>query len=153
MISKRTTELLVGLFVAAGLVALFMLAMQVSNLSTVSMGNTYQVQARFSNIGGLNVRSPVKASGVRVGKVSAINYDDKKFEAVVTLSIEKRFDQFPKDTAASIYTDGLLGEQYVALQPGVEDNNLEDGDLLYITDSAIVLERLIGQIMVNKMSE
>ncbi|MEJ2761525.1 MAG: outer membrane lipid asymmetry maintenance protein MlaD [Gammaproteobacteria bacterium] len=151
--SRRGVELLVGLFVALGIAALFMLAMQVSNLSTVSMGDTYQVTARFTNIGGLTARSPVKASGVRVGRVTDIRYDDKTHEAIVTLAIEKRFNQFPVDTAASIYTSGLLGEQYIALQPGVEDQNLKDGDKMLFTNSAMVLERLIGKFMVNKMEQ
>ena len=153
MISRRGTELLVGVFVTAGIAALFMLAMQVSNLSTVSMGDAYQVTARFTNIGSLNVRSPVKAGGVRVGRVSSINYDPDRFEAVVTLSIENRYDRFPRDTAASIFTAGLLGEQYIHLEPGVEEENLEQGDSLYITDSAIILERLIGRIITDKMME
>lgn len=153
MISRRTTEFLVGLFVAAGIAALFMLAMQVSNLSTISLGDTYRVTATFTNIGSLSARSPVKASGVRVGQVTAINYDDQRNQAVVTLSIEKRFDKFSVDTAASIYTAGLLGEQYVALQPGVEDDTLKDGDSLLFTNSAMVLERLIGKFMVNKMEQ
>ena len=153
MISRRGIEFLVGLFVAAGMAALFMLAMKVSNLSTVSLGNVYHVTARFTNIGGLTVRSPVKASGVRVGQVTDISYDDDTHEAIVTLSIEKKFNRFPKDTGASIYTAGLLGEQYIALQPGVEEDNLKDGDRLFITDSAMVLERLIGKFMVNKMEQ
>jgi len=153
MTSRRTIEFTVGLFVAAGLAALFMLAMKVSNLSTVSLGDVYHVTAHFTNIGGLAVRSPVKASGVRVGQVTAISYDDQKNQAVVTLSIEKRFSKFPVDTAASIYTAGLLGEQYIALQPGVEDKTLKDGDKLQFTDSAMVLERLIGKFMVNKMEQ
>jgi len=143
----------VGLFVAAGLAALFMLAMKVSNLSTVSLGDVYHVTAHFTNIGGLTVRSPVKVSGVRVGQVTDISYDDQQNQAVVTLSIEKRFNNFPVDTAASIYTAGLLGEQYVALQPGVEDKTLKDGDKLLFTNSAMVLERLIGKFMVNKMEK
>jgi phospholipid/cholesterol/gamma-HCH transport system substrate-binding protein len=153
MISRRGIEFLVGLFVAAGLAALFMLAMKVSNLSTVSLGDVYHVTARFTNIGGLTVRSPVKASGVRVGQVTKIIYDDDTHEAIVTLSIEKKYNRFPKDSGASIYTAGLLGEQYIALQPGVEDANLQDGDRLFITDSAMVLERLIGKFMVNKMEQ
>jgi len=153
MISRRGIEFTVGLFVAAGLAALFMLAMKVSNLSTVSLGDVYHVTAHFTNIGGLTVRSPVKVSGVRVGQVTDISYDDQQNQAVVTLSIEKRFNNFPVDTAASIYTAGLLGEQYVALQPGVEDKTLKDGDKLLFTNSAMVLERLIGKFMVNKMEK
>jgi phospholipid/cholesterol/gamma-HCH transport system substrate-binding protein len=151
--SARTMEVWVGLFVVAGAAALFMLAMQVSNLTTVSTGEAYQVTARFANIGGLNVRSPVRASGVLVGRVSAIRYDDDVHEAIVTLSIEKRFDRFPTDTAASIFTAGLLGEQYIGLTPGADDEVLTEGGSIMFTDSAVVLERLIGQFMVNRLSE
>ena len=153
MISRRGIEFLVGLFVAAGVAALFMLAMQVSNLSTVSLGDVYHVTARFSNIGALTTRSPVKAAGVRVGQVTGIRFDNQTHEAVVTLGIEKKYNNFPKDSGASIYTAGLLGEQYISLQPGVEDATLQDGDKLFITDSAMVLERLIGKFMVNKMEQ
>ena len=151
--SKRSIEIWVGIFVAAGVAALFMLAMQVSNLSKMSSGDTYRVTARFDNIGGLSVRAPVKASGVLVGRVTDISYDDENHVAVATLSIEKRFSSFSKDTSASIYTAGLLGEQYVGLTPGAEDETLVDGDAIMFTDAAIVLEKLIGQFMVDKMSE
>lgn len=153
MMSRRIIEIWVGLFVTAGAAALFMLAMQVSNLSTVSTGDAYRVNARFSNIGGLNVRSPVKASGVVVGRVSGISYDDGPHEAIVMLSIEKRFNRFPVDTTASIYTAGLLGEQYIGLQPGAEEEMLKDGDTIFITDSAIVLEQLISQLLYKKLAE
>lgn len=151
--TRTSLEIWVGIFVAAGCAALFMLAMKVSNMSTVSRGAAYQLSARFENIGGLNIRSPVRASGVLVGRVSGISYDDDRFQAIVTLDIEQRFANFPKDTSASIFTSGLLGEQYIGLTPGAEDEVLADGDDITITDSAIVLERLIGQFMVNKMSE
>ncbi|HEY7841503.1 MAG TPA: outer membrane lipid asymmetry maintenance protein MlaD [Gammaproteobacteria bacterium] len=151
--SRTAVEIWVGLFVAAGCAALFMLALKVSNMSTVSRGDAYELTARFENIGGLNVRSPVRASGVLVGRVSGISYDGDRFQAIVTLSIEKRFAAFPKDTSASIFTSGLLGEQYIGLTPGAEEEVLKDGDKITITDSAIVLERLIGQFMVDKMDE
>lgn len=153
MRTRSGIEIWIGLFVAAGAAALFMLAMKASNLTTVSTGDAYQLGARFANIGSLQVRSPVRASGVLVGRVSAIRYDDRTYEAIVTLSIEKRFDKFPMDTSASIFTAGLLGEQYISLTPGGEEVYLKDGDLIEITDSAMVLERLIGQFMVDKMSE
>lgn len=146
-------EAWVGLFVAAGFAALFMLAMKVSNLSTISAGDGYEIFARFSNIGGLSVRSPVRASGVLVGRVSEIRYDTRTFEAIVTLSIEKRFNEFPKDTTASIFTAGLLGEQYVSLTPGAEEEVMKDGDTIMFSDSALVLERIIGKIVTDKLSE
>lgn len=146
-------EVWVGLFVAAGFAALFMLAMKVSNMSTVSSGDGYEIFARFGNIGGLNVRSPVRASGVLVGRVSKINYDSRTFEAIVTLTIENQFNQFPTDTTASIFTAGLLGEQYVSLTPGAEDAVLKQGDTIMFSDSAMVLERIIGKIVTDKLSE
>ena len=153
MKTRTATELWVGLFVAAGAAALFMLAMKASNLTAVSSGDAYLVTARFDNIGGLQVRSPVRAAGVLVGRVSGITFDPKTFDARVTLSIENQFNQFPIDTTASIFTSGLLGEQYISLTPGAEETYLEEGSHIELTDSAMVLERLIGQFMVNKMSE
>ena len=150
--SKRSIEIWVGIFVTAGVAALVMLAMQVSNLSTTSTGNTYQIFARFENVGGLTVRSPVKASGVLVGRVSHIGYDDKSYIAVVTLSIEEQF-KFPKDTSASIYTAGLLGEQYIGLSPGAEEEYLVEGETIMFADAAVILEKLIGRIMTDKLSE
>lgn len=146
-------EAWVGLFVAGGCAALFMLAMKVSNLSTISAGDGYEIYARFANIGGLAVRSPVRASGVLVGRVADISYDSKTFEAIVRFSIEKEFDQFPADTTASIFTAGLLGEQYVSLTPGAEDTVLKHGDTIMFSDSALVLERIIGKIVTDKLSE
>ncbi|MGH8248701.1 MAG: outer membrane lipid asymmetry maintenance protein MlaD [Gammaproteobacteria bacterium] len=153
MKQQTAVEIWVGLFVAAGVAALFMLAMKASNLTAVSVKDAYQLSARFDNIGGLQVRSPVRASGVLVGRVSEVRYDDRTYQAIVTLNIERRFDKFPTDTTASIFTAGLLGEQYISLTPGAEEVNLKDGDLIEITDSAMVLERLIGQFMVDKMDE
>lgn len=146
-------EAWVGLFVAAGFAALFMLSMKVSNLSTISAGDGYEIFARFGNIGGLAVRSPVRASGVLVGRVAGISYDSKTFEAIVSLSIENEFDRFPTDTTASIFTAGLLGEQYVSLTPGAEDAVLKNGDTIMFSDSAMVLERIIGKIVTDKLSE
>jgi phospholipid/cholesterol/gamma-HCH transport system substrate-binding protein len=151
--TRHTLEIWVGIFVAAGIAALFMLAMKVSNLSTVATGDTYNVTARFDNIGGLSVRSPIKASGVLVGRVSNIAYDDKTYSAIVTLSIQQQFNQFPKDSRASIYTAGLLGEQYIELSPGAEDDYLKDGDRLMMADSAMILEQMIGRIIADKISE
>lgn len=153
MMSRRGLEIWVGIFVVGGAAALFMLAMKASNLTNVSTGNAYLVTARFSNIGGLNIKSPVKASGVLVGRVSDISYDDGSHEALVTLSIEKRFSKFPSDTSASIYTAGLLGEQYVGLHPGAEEDKLKEGSTIMFTDSAVVLEQMISQFMYKKMAD
>jgi phospholipid/cholesterol/gamma-HCH transport system substrate-binding protein len=147
--NTRTIELMVGLFVAAGLAALFMLAMSVSNLATYGDDDGYTLQARFDNIGGLKVRSQVSASGVRVGRVTGIEYDSKGYEALVTMSIDTRYDKFPTDTAASVLTSGLLGEQYIGLEPGAEENYLKSGSVIEITQSAMVLEQIIGQFIYN----
>lgn len=153
MRQTKTTELLVGMFIAAGLAALFVLAMKVSNLSALTQGDSYQVSARFENIGGLKVRSPVTVGGVRVGRVSAINYDSDRYEAVVTMDIDSRFNRFPDDTSASIFTSGLLGEQYVALEPGGSEEYLVDGSEIEMTQSALVLEKLVGKFLFNKAAE
>ncbi|MEJ2094134.1 MAG: outer membrane lipid asymmetry maintenance protein MlaD [Gammaproteobacteria bacterium] len=151
--TRQILEIWVGVFVAAGIAALFMLAMKVSNLSTVSTGDTYEVTARFDNIGGLSIRSPVKASGVLVGRVSNIKYDKDYSVAVVTLNIQKRFDSFPIDSRASIYTAGLLGEQYIELVPGIEDDYLDDGSEIVMADSALILENLIGRFISEIISK
>lgn len=153
MRQSKTVELLVGVFVAGGMAALFMLAMQVSNLSQLNQGETYRVTARFENIGGLQVRSPVKVSGVRVGRVSSIDYDSERFQAVVGMQLESRYDKFPDDTSASIFTAGLLGEQYIALEPGGSEEYLKDGSLIEITQSALVLEQLVGKFLFSKAAE
>lgn len=147
---SRLIEIGVGLFVAAGMAALFMLAMQVSNLSNSISGDTYAITAAFENIGGLKVRSPVTVSGVRVGRVDSIDYDSRAYEAVVTLSIDSRYNSFPEDTSASIFTSGLLGEQYIALEPGGSETNLAEGDRLQLTQSALVIEQLVGQFLYNQ---
>jgi phospholipid/cholesterol/gamma-HCH transport system substrate-binding protein len=148
--NSRTLELMVGLFVAAGIVALFMMAMTVSNLASYGNSGGYEISAKFDNIGGLKVRSPVSASGVRVGRVTAINYDQNDYEAVVTMLIEPQYNKFPIDTSASVLTSGLLGEQYVGLEPGAEDAYLKSGSKIDITQSALVLEHIIGQFLYSK---
>jgi len=147
--STRTIEIMVGLFVAAGIAALFMLAMKVSNLATYGGDEGYIISASFDNIGGLKVRSLVSASGVRVGQVTGIEYDSDGYEARVTMSIDPQYDKFPIDTAASIMTSGLLGEQYVGLQPGAEEEYLKAGSEVELTQSALVLEQIIGQFLYN----
>jgi phospholipid/cholesterol/gamma-HCH transport system substrate-binding protein len=153
MKTSKTTELIVGMFIAAGTAALFVLAMRVSNLSSFSSGDTYHVTARFENIGGLKVRSAVTVGGVHVGRVTKIGYDSKRFQAVVTMAIQDQYNQFPEDTSASIYTAGLLGEQYVALQPGGSEEVLKDGSQIELTQSALVLEKLVSKFLFDKASE
>ena len=145
--NSRTVEIGVGVFVALGIAALFMLAMQASNLSTMSTGDGYIITAGFENVGGLKERSAVTVSGVRVGRVETIEYDHESFEAVVSLRIDAQHDSFPVDTSASIYTSGLLGEQYIALEPGGALENLVAGDRLQLTQSALVMEQVIGQFL------
>lgn len=152
MINKRSMEIAVGLFIAAGLAALFMLAMKVSNISAFTEGNGYQLSARFENIGGLKVRSPVTMGGVRIGRVAAIEFDQNAYQAVVTLKISPQYDRIPTDSSASIYTSGLLGEQYVGLEPGAEEAYLKDQDRIQLTQSALVMERLISKFLLNNQS-
>ena len=147
MMGTRTIEIMVGVFVAAGIAALFMLAVKASNFGEVSVRNGYQLTARFENVGGLRVQSPVSASGVVVGRVTSITYDQDEYEAQVQMIIDPRFNRFPSDTAASIYTSGLLGEQYVNLDPGGADDYLGNGDRIRLTQSALVIEQLIGRFL------
>lgn len=149
---RTTIDLWVGIFVALGVAALLGLAMKVGNLTTSSVGETYTVQAAFENIGGLKPRAPVKSSGVVVGRVESIRFDSETYEAVVSLSIDKRF-KFPTDTFANIYTAGLLGEQYLGLEAGGEIESLEDGGKIAHTQDAVVLEKMISQFLYNKASE
>ena len=150
---RTVLDLWVGIFVAIGVAALFVLALKVGNAGTTfNTGATYRVKAEFDNIGGLKVRAPVKSSGVVVGRVEDIQFDAKKFIARVTLNIDKRYE-FPKDTSVSILTSGLLGEQYVGLEAGGDSDLLQDGDTVKLTQSAVVLERLIGQFLYHKAAE
>jgi phospholipid/cholesterol/gamma-HCH transport system substrate-binding protein len=144
---KRTTELTVGGFVVLGMAALAMLALQVSGLAAIGTPAGYQLNAHFNNIGGLRERAPVKAGGVTVGRVTDIDYDSRTYTARVTLTIDDAYDEFPRDTSASIHTAGLLGEQFVSFEPGGDVDYLGNGDTIEFTESAIVLERLIGQFM------
>jgi phospholipid/cholesterol/gamma-HCH transport system substrate-binding protein len=146
-------EILVGAFMAAGFVALFFLAMQVSNLGTVNTGDAYKVLARFDNIGGLKVKSPVTMAGVEVGRVLDIYYDPKDFRAVAVLGIYEEFNEIPDDTFAKILTAGLLGEQYVGLDPGGSEDVLKEGSEIAVTQSALVLEEVIGQFIYGKAQE
>ncbi len=147
---KQKVEIAVGIFVVLGLAALVMLAMKVSNLSALSGNAGYYLTARFDNIGGLKVRSPVNMAGVRIGQVTAIRLDQATFEAVVMLRVSEQFNQLPLDTSASVYTSGLLGEQYISLEPGGEETFLADGAEIKITSSSFVLEQVIGEVLFSK---
>ncbi|MEN8177105.1 MAG: outer membrane lipid asymmetry maintenance protein MlaD [Pseudomonadota bacterium] len=149
----RQLEITVGAFMAIGLVALFFLAMQVSNLSAMTSNEGYLVTAKFDNIGGLKVRSAVSMAGVRIGRVIDIHYDQTNFEAVVDMRIEPEYNQIPEDTIAKIYTSGLLGEQYIGFDPGGSDDVLEEGSQISMTQPALVLEEIIGQFLFSKAEE
>jgi phospholipid/cholesterol/gamma-HCH transport system substrate-binding protein len=149
----RTTETLVGAFVLLGFVALFFLALKAANLGNFSTEPTYALSARFDNIGGLKVRAPVRSAGVTVGRVTGISLDSKTYQGVVSMDIRNGF-RFPKDSSAKILTSGLLGDQYVGLVPGIDDANpLVAGATITQTQSALVLENLIGQMLFNKAAE
>jgi len=152
MMSRKELDLWVGIFVAIGLGAVLFLALKVANLSSFSTADTYTIIGRFDNIGGLKVRAPVKGAGVVVGRVTGVSYDNQTFEAVVTMSIDARY-KFPRDSSAKILTSGLLGEQYIGLLPGGDTADLKSGDVLKITQSAVVLENLISQFLYSKAAE
>jgi phospholipid/cholesterol/gamma-HCH transport system substrate-binding protein len=150
--NRSTIDLWVGIFVAAGFAGLLFLALKVGNLASFSTAQTYAVQARFSNIGGLKVRAPVKSAGVVVGRISDIRFDNESFEAIVSLNLDSGY-QFPRDTTAKILTSGLLGEQYVGLEAGGDGVMLKSGDRLRLTQSAVVLENLISQFLFKSAAE
>ena len=149
---RTTIDLWFGAFVAAGIAALLVLALKVGNLGAERATQTYRVETRFDNIGGLKVRGPVRSAGVLVGRVQDIHFDNERFQASVTLALDKRYT-FPKDTSASILTSGLLGETYVGLEAGGDSKALAEGDRITITQSAVVLEKLIGQFLFSKAQE
>jgi phospholipid/cholesterol/gamma-HCH transport system substrate-binding protein len=149
---RTTIDLWFGAFVAAGIAALLVLALKVGNLGAERATQTYRVDVRFDNIGGLKVRGPVRSAGVLVGRVNDIHFDNERFQAAVTMALDKRYT-FPKDTSASILTSGLLGETYVGLEAGGDAKNLAEGDRITITQSAVVLEKLIGQFLFSKAQE
>jgi len=153
MANTRTTEILVGAFMAAGFVALFFLAMKVSNLSSAANDDGYRLIARFDNVGSLKQRAPVSIAGVRIGRVEKIRFDQNTFQALVTMRINPRFDHIPDDTFANIFTAGLLGEQYIGLDPGGSLDYLVDGSQIEHTQSALVLEQMIGQFLFSKAEE
>ena len=149
---RSMVDLWVGLFVAVGIGALLFLALKAGNVDSIIKSQGYSVSAEFDNIGGLKAKAPVKSAGVIVGRVSSVNFSNQSLRAVVKLDLNKRF-QFPKDSSASILTAGLLGDQFVGIDPGGSLENLVAGDRLRITQSAIVLEKVIGQFLYGKMSE
>lgn len=146
--STEKTDWWVGLFVLLGGIALAFLALRAANLSSFSFAQTYSLSAKFDNIGGLKVRAPVKSAGVVVGRVASISLDEKTYQAVVRLDMEKGFE-FPLDSSAKILTSGLLGEQYIGLEAGGDDTNLPNNGTIKYTQSAIVLESLISQFLFN----
>ena len=150
--NRSTIDLWVGIFVAAGFAALLFVALKAGNLATFSSSKSYQVQAKFANIGGLKVRAPVKSAGVVVGRIADIRFDNESYEAVVTMNIDLHY-AFPRDTTAKILTSGILGEQYVGLEAGGDAKMLEAGGTLRLTQSAVVLENLISQFLFNKAAE
>lgn len=151
--NKKSTEILVGLFVVLGALALVFLALKAANLTSfTSGGDGYMVQARFDNIGGLKPRAPVRSAGVDVGRVRSITLDPQTFQGVVTMELRQDV-QFPKDSSAKILTSGLLGDQYVGIEPGADEKNLAAGDMIKQTQSALVLENLIGQLLFSKAAD
>ncbi|MFA7239288.1 MAG: outer membrane lipid asymmetry maintenance protein MlaD [Sulfuricellaceae bacterium] len=149
---RTTLDLWVGIFVVLGVVALAVLGFKVGNLGTYDSGDTYKLYGEFDNIGSLKIKAPVKSAGVVVGRVSGISFDPKRFQAHVEIRVDGRY-QFPKDTSASVLTSGLLGEQYVGLEAGGDPVSLKEGDKFKLTQSAMVLESLIGQVLFSKASE
>ncbi|WP_286233570.1 outer membrane lipid asymmetry maintenance protein MlaD [Thalassotalea sediminis] len=154
MVSKKV-EILVGLFAAIGIAALLMLALKVADSGISGNGETYKLYAKFDNIGGLKIRSPIKVGGVVVGRVSDISLDEDDYTPLVTLEIDARFQNFSEATSVSILTAGLLGEQYIGLLPGFMDESidtLQEGDYIEDTKPALVLEELIGQFLFGQGS-
>jgi phospholipid/cholesterol/gamma-HCH transport system substrate-binding protein len=152
VVQRSKNDVLVGLFVLIGGAAILFLALQSANLLNLSFQSTYRVEARFDNIGGLKPKSPIRSGGVVVGRVESISFDDKTFQARVMLALESRY-QFPKDSSLKILTSGLLGDQYVGIEAGAEEKPLAGGDVVTATQSAVVLENLIGQFLYSKTAE
>lgn len=150
--NRTVIDLWVGIFVAIGIASLLFLALKVGNLSSAHLSETYTLQAKFDNIGGLKVRGPVKSAGVLVGRITDIRFDPASYEAVVTIAVDGRY-RFPRDTFAAIYTAGLLGEQFIGLDVGGDETMLLPGETIGKTQSAVVLEKLISQFLFNKAAE
>ncbi|MDX1444360.1 MAG: outer membrane lipid asymmetry maintenance protein MlaD [Gammaproteobacteria bacterium] len=148
----KSVELATGIFIVLGLLALIFLTTQTTNIEAYTNGDGYEVTARFSNIGSLKPRAPVTMAGVTIGRVTDIRFDPERLDAVVTLSINAKYDQLPADSSASILTAGLLGEKYVGLEPGADVVYLQDGDEILFTQSAVVLENLISKYLFDSAS-
>lgn len=144
---QRLTETLVGAFILAGIAALFMLALKVSGLSDEMYQKGYQIKANFDNIGGLKPRAPVTVAGVKIGQVTDIQLNKNTFKATVVMTIDSNQNTLPSDSSASIFTEGLLGSNYISLTPGYDETFLKNGDIIQNTHPALVLENLIGQFM------
>lgn len=149
---SRSVEAVVGLFLCLGVAAILILTFQVSDLQRGVNGNSYTVYANFENSGGLKVGSSVSMAGVNIGRVTGIEIDSDTFESRVAITLEDRFDMLPKDSSASILTAGLLGERYIGIEPGGDIKLLKDGDVIRFTESALVLEQIIGQFLFNQAS-
>ena len=149
---RSKNDVWVGLFVLIGAVAILFLALQSANLLSLSFQKTYQVSAKFDNVGGVKPKAAVRSAGVVVGRVESIVFDDKTFQARMTLALESQY-VFPKDSSLKILTSGLLGEQYLGLEPGAAEKNLAPGDTITSTQSAVVLENLISQFLFSKAAE
>ena len=150
---RQLVEITVGLFVVVGIIALLFLSFRVSNLNSDSVSDPYQVNARFDNIGSLKVRAPVTMAGVRIGRVNEIRLDSSSYQAQVIMDISGDYNKLPVDSSASINTQGLLGEQFVSLEPGGRQEYLKEGDRIRLTQSAVVLENLIGQLLFSNSTE
>ena len=150
--AKKGIETLVGLFVLLGLGAFLFVALKAANLTSFGRGDSYTLVARFDNIGGLKVRAPIRSAGVTVGHITSITLDPKTYQGVVMLEVDRAY-QFPKDSSAKILTAGLLGDQYVGLEPGGDEKNLGAGDTVKQTQSAVVLENLISQFLFSKAAD
>ena len=149
---RSKNDVWVGLFVLLGCAAVLFLALQAANLLSLNFQKTYRVEARFDNVGGLKPKAAVRSAGVLVGRVESITFDDKLFQARVSMALESRYG-FPKDSSLKILTSGLLGEQYLGLEAGAADTNLVAGDVIGATQSAVVLENLISQFLYSKAAE
>ena len=150
--NRRSVDIFVGLFVLLGLGAILFLSLKAANLTSFSTAESIHVKAKFDNIGGLKARAPVKSAGVVVGRVTEIGFNRESFQAEVSIALDKRYP-FPKDTSAKILTSGLLGEQYIGLEPGGDTKNLAESDSIKMTQSAVVLENLISQFLYSKAAD
>ncbi|HIG64869.1 MAG TPA: outer membrane lipid asymmetry maintenance protein MlaD [Methyloprofundus sp.] len=149
----KSLEILVGLFVSLCIAALFFLALQVSNYSDLQDNGSYTVNAHFENVGGLKSKALVSMAGVPIGRVTEISFDSDNYDALVKIRIDARYNNLPSDTSASILTSGLLGDKYIGLTPGGLDEFLQEGDNIELTQSALVLERLISQFLFNSADD